>query len=546
MGKYLLYAVISGLLMGFAWPTNGWEVLIFVAWVPLLLSEHHIAKFSSYKYKGWRVFVVSFVAFFVWNIVATGWLYQSKNPDGSHSVFAVLVPVFMNALFMGLVFQTYYAFKKIMGTYWSFPYLILVWMCFEKLHLEWELSWPWLNLGNVFSEKIQWIQWYEYTGSFGGTLWVLVVNLLFFYTIRVFQASRQRKNLIKNSSLIAVVILFPILVSKLRFHFIDLRPIGQVKAILLQPAVDPYTEKYSLDSLRITQDLLEISQKSFQKKEALNADLIIAPETALPGSGQLNELNISRSKVIGEVQHFLKTYPKTSFITGVSTYREFSENDKPATAFFHPYNLKWVDFYNSVLQLNATPPLQIYHKSKLVPGAEIFPYKSLLQPLLGNLMLDFGGVSITLGTENDRKVFRNPYNKAVIAPIVCYESIYGEFVARYVQLGANILSVSTNDSWWGVSQGHKQLMSYARLRAIETRRDILRSANSGVSTHINYKGEVIKQMPYLQKGALITEPKLYDGQTFYVKYGDLLVRFSLLLLGVFWAIGCSKIILGKK
>ena len=65
-------------------------------------------------------------------------------------------------------------------------------MAFEKFHLYWDFSWPWLNLGNVFSEDILWVQWYEYTGAFGGTLWVLIVNLI---GLRYFKRYQSGENL---------------------------------------------------------------------------------------------------------------------------------------------------------------------------------------------------------------------------------------------------------------------------------------------------------------------------------------------------------------
>ena len=118
-----------------------------------------------------------------------------------------------------------------------------------------------------------------------------------------------------------------------------------------------------------------------------------------------------------------------------------------------------------------------------------------------------------------------------MAPIICYESIYGEFVTDYVNKGANFLAIMTNDSWWGVTQGHKQLLSYAKLRAIETRREIARAANSGISAHIDARGEIVEDTFYGDKTALYAKIKLYDTKTFYVKSGDLLTRFSIFVLG---------------
>jgi apolipoprotein N-acyltransferase len=190
-----------------------------------------------------------------------------------------------------------------------------------------------------------------------------------------------------------------------------------------------------------------------------------------------------------------------------------------------------VSSYNTAIQLVPNQKVQAYHKGKLVPGVEIFPYMNVLKPLLGDAMLNLGGTVASLGTDKERVAFSNPYNKGKLAPIICYESIYGEFVTDYVKKGANFLGIMTNDSWWGVTEGHKQLLSYAKLRAIETRREIARAANSGISAHINAKGEITADTFYGDQTALFAKVNLYDTMTFYSRAGDLLSRFSIFALG---------------
>ncbi len=153
------------------------------------------------------------------------------------------------------------------------------------------------------------------------------------------------------------------------------------------------------------------------------------------------------------------------------------------------------------------------------------PYKAFLAPLIGEFLLDFGGTIATRGTQAYRTVFTNS-NGIKTAPVVCYESIYGAYTTEYVRNGAQFLSIVTNDAWWGNTQGHQQLLSYARLRAIENRRDIARSANTGISAFINARGEVTQQIAYEKQGALTGKVKLYDHLTFYSIYGDYLARWA--------------------
>ena len=171
-------------------------------------------------------------------------------------------------------------------------------------------------------------------------------------------------------------------------------------------------------------------------------------------------------------------------------------------------------------------PIEIYHKSKLVVGVETMPYKSTIEPLLGNLLLNMGGTMSSRATQAYRSVFTHPKKGTITAPIICYESIYGAFVTEYVQKGAQFLSIITNDAWWGNTPGHKQLLSLARLRAIENRRAIARSANTGISTFISPKGELLEQLPYNKKGALVAKVPLHEGLTFYTIYGDFIARWA--------------------
>ena len=165
--KSILLSIISGLLLGLAWPTYGITAFIFIAFIPLL----HVAKYNN-KFSI-KIFLCFYLTFLIWNIIATSWLYYA-------SLGGVLFAVLVNSLLMTIVFSLFFIVSKKINSKLSLIFLVSFWLCFEKFHLMWDFSWPWLNIGNVFSEKTEWIQWYEYTGSFGGTLWVLLTNILIY------------------------------------------------------------------------------------------------------------------------------------------------------------------------------------------------------------------------------------------------------------------------------------------------------------------------------------------------------------------------------
>lgn len=525
--KYVLLTLISAMLLSVSWPTYGVPFFIFFALVPLLMMEHGVSKFSDYNRKSWVVFGLSYLCFVIWNVVTTGWLYGSKNPDGSHSMMAVVFPVLVNSFLYSLVFQCYHWYKNAQGTYWGLGFLIAIWMSFEKFHLGWELTWPWLNLGNVFSDYPKLIQWYDTLGATGGSFWILLINVLIFYTVRIWEAGRKRKELIKNSSIVAALIIIPMIISVVKYNQFDEKPIGSVNVLMLQPDLDPYAEKYTQDSLTIENDLLSLAERNSKTK----IDYYIAPETALPGRGSISETAFEKSVILNNLKGFLTKHPGSVFATGISSHRFFTNDNNLPKEAYQIHTGLWVESFNSAVQVIPNQKVEVYHKGKLVPGVEIFPYMNYLKPLLGDAMINLGGTVASLGTDKERVAFSNPFNKGKIAPIICYESIYGEFTGEYVKKGANFLAIMTNDSWWGVTEGHKQLLSYAKLRAIETRREIARAANSGISAHINAKGEIMEDTFYGDKTALFSKINLYDGMTFYTRSGDLLSRFSIFALG---------------
>lgn len=530
--KYVILSLFSALLLSISWPTYGIPFFIFFALVPLLIMEHDISKFSKIKNKGSLIFALSYLCFVIWNIVTTGWLYGSKNPDGSHSILAVAIPVVVNSLLYSIVFQLYHWYKKIQGTYFGLVFLVAIWMAFEKFHLSWELTWPWLNLGNVFADYPKLIQWYDTLGATGGSFWILLINVYAFYTLRIWEAGRKRNSLIINTVILVGGIALPMVISTMKYQNFGEKPIGSVNVLMLQPDLDPYNEKYSKDSLTILNELLTLAQENSPKVNQPNPiDYYIGPETSIPGYGSISESGFEQSTLLNTMKGFLAQHPRSIFTTGISSHQFYKNPAQKSETAYQTADGTFVDSYNSAVQIIPNQKVQVYHKGKLVPGVEIFPYIHVLKPILGDAMLNLGGTIASLGIDKERKVFSNPYNKGKIAPVICYESIYGEYVTEYVKNGANFLGIMTNDSWWGVTQGHQQLMAYAKLRAIETRREIARSANSGISAHINARGDVMADTLYGDQTALFAKVNLYDKMTFYTRAGDLLTRISIFVLG---------------
>ena len=174
--RKLFLALLSGLLLAFSWPSIGFFPLAFIAFTPLLILE----KDSE---NGKQVFFNSFLAFFIFNAITTYWVYHA-------TAFGAIVAFLMNTSLMSLAFWLYHKVKKITSIRLGYLSFIVIWLSIEYLHLNWDLSWPWLTIGNVFANSPLLVQWYELTGFLGGSLWVILINLLLF---ELYQKKNKQK-----------------------------------------------------------------------------------------------------------------------------------------------------------------------------------------------------------------------------------------------------------------------------------------------------------------------------------------------------------------
>lgn len=524
----LLLSVLSGLLLFAAWPVSPLTFLIFFAFVPLLWLERQAT--SQKKFFGW-----TYLTLLIWNGSTTWWVLNSTVPGGVSAILA-------NSLLMCLPWIGYYNVKRKRGEKTGYVALILFWMTFEYIHLNWELSWPWLTLGNVFASHPGWVQWYEVTGTSGGSLWILLINILVFGLLR---RMLQDKSPAASSSspirfyalTIGVLLIVPLALSRLLTPP-DTRTGQEVSGkniVLVQPNVDPYDEKFVAGKEEAQlQKLIRLSESQIDS----NTALVVWPETAVPV--RINEDEIKLNYFMAPVWDFLKRHPSVNLLTGIEGFRFFDEQDKTPYSFRVPESNKYADSYNSAALMDSSH-FRIYHKSKLVPGVETLPsFLKFMSPLFEK----FGGTTGGYARQSERTVLSTYNNTYHIAPAVCYESIYGEFMSAYVHHGANLIVVITNDGWWGNTPGYRQHENYARLRAIETRCWVARSANTGISCFIDPSGKVTDPQPWDQTAVIKkTIPVTDSSQTFYVKYGDILSKGAsavTILLIIGWLITLVK------
>jgi len=518
-------ALLSAFLLWFAWPPIPFSsAILLIALVPILIATDNIIK-SEVKKKGKLIFQTTFLCFFAWNTASIYWVFNSLDSAMPTWVAALisLIPFGLGAVLMTLAFWLYYRMRLITSRIWAHTGLICFWIGYEYLHQSWDLAFPWMNLGNGFASTHQLVQWYEYTGVYGGTLWILLTNILFFEIWISLKAGTLKLN--RNRLIIpaATLVIFPIAIS-LSIYFNYTEKSNPANIVVVQPNIDPYKKFGSMPASEQIVRLIHLSDSLGQS----NTEYFIWPETAI--SQATEEKTFREDENFKTIQSFLNKYKNSNLISGIESYSIY-DSAETLTARFNKNNGIYFDVFNAAVSIENSGTLQFYHKSKLVPGVEQTPFSNALS-FLKPAFAAFGGATGSYGKQDEPSVF---YSQSGIgsAPVICYESIWGEYVAEYIKKDAQFVAIMTNDGWWGNTSGKDQHFQYAKLRAIETRRWVARSANTGISGFINQRGDVVQQTKWWVQGSIKQDINLNGELSLYVRFGDYIAKCGTIGTGLF-------------
>ncbi|OQY05565.1 MAG: apolipoprotein N-acyltransferase [Bacteroidetes bacterium 4572_117] len=485
------FSLLSGVFFALSWNSYFPAISLFFAFAPLFYFQNQFKpRFIDY-------FNVAFISFVIFHLGTVWWIYKSSIPG----FFAVII---LNSLFMALALSLHYLVTIRFGKHIGYLSFIGFWLTFEFLHYHWEISWPFMNLGNWLGQIPEWVQWYEYTGILGGTLWILLVNIFLYEAVKHMIKDR------KGIYVLLLIISILLLIIPIYFSY-NLKPkktknSKPIQILIIQPNIDPYTEKYK--PILFEQQINE--QINLMKKNASpKTQLVIFPETSFPLYIDKDSLPTNKN-----IQNIRSNKPNLNIILGLFTY---GINNADTT------------YYNTAICLNPDEGHASYQKSKLVPAVERTPFSGYFK-FLKHWNVNFGGINSTLGTSRHREVFKT--KDVNIAPVICYESVYGEFTSEFVRNGADLIAVITNDAWWDGKTSYEQILMHSQLRAIETRRQIVRSANSGISCLIAETGAVIENLQKNKKATLSVSAQKKHILTFYVKYGDFIGLYSLYISAI--------------
>jgi apolipoprotein N-acyltransferase len=488
-----ILSMTGGLLSALAWFPSCNGLILLVLFIPLfLITRTQIDEKNRYGER--LMFIKLLPGFAMFNIVSIAWIRIAGIP-------LLITAITANTFLMTFTFWLAWLVKRRAGPVTGNAAFIVFWLTMEYLtnHVSWFS--PWLNLGNGLAKNSSLIQWYEFTGAAGGTLWILITNMVLASLI----ASIKPANIIRKITVIAATAIPLILIPPaLSLHIgrrVTESSSSPIEVAVIQPNIDPYSEKFDSPTADQIQKILTLAESTITSLTRW----IVIPETTIAETIILNGADTNRH--IASITAFLQNHPDALFIAGAVT--SSGENS----------------LHNSAILISAGGAGDIYHKSKLVPGIEgsLTGIISVLQYLFP----DLGGTAGGYTGQKTPTLLHAPDGSAAAAPVICFESAFGGYVAQFVRQGASFLAIITNDGWWKGTMGYYQHLNFSRLRAIENRRPVVRTANTGVSAIIDIKGNITESVSWYTEGTILSTITPGNRLTFYTRNGDLIMRIAL-------------------
>lgn len=525
--KDRLLLILSGILLGISFPPFPFPftILMLVGLVPYLIvieRRKELIQINSATY----------LMGFVFGLITIYWVGSWQKEADTFLMISGGLLLFVNPVFFLIPSTLLYFSRKIFPSKVTLFLLPLFWVSYEYAYMLTDLSFPWLTLGNGLPHFISFIQIADIIGTLGLSFLVVLINVLIYKGISYYSTKRKRS--IINFALGIFLIVITLVYGAVRLNTFKISD-STVRVGLVQPNLDPW-EKWSGGNVdELTHMYLDMSRPAVHK----GARLIVWPETALP----VFLLSGIYSNSLDSIYNFVEQN-NIYLLTGMPDirYDEKGPNLPPDSKFSEEGGF-YYRTYNAIFLFSpGTREIQRYGKMKLVPFGERVPFADTF-PFLGNIIK--WGVGITgWNVGKDTLVFnlplktvnKNESDTLKLSGLVCYESIYPDFVASFVQKGAQLITVVTNDSWYGNSSGPYQHKEMSVLRAVENRRAVMRAANGGISCVIDPLGRTVVQSKMFTKDVIVRDVPVETGETIYTSIHPVIPVlssvFSLWLIGI--------------
>ena len=513
-GRLLHYAlsVLSGAMMGFSFPPSQLGILAIFGLVPILIV---MSDFQRIK-PALRYIYISMMVF---HLITLNWTGGYAHGNDIYMMIAGGVTMLVHPFFYFLPFGAYLYIKKYLGegiALSSFPF---VWIAYEYSHSLSEWSFPWITIGNSQTYDISAIQYISFTGVYGISFWILILNAIAFVLYSGLANGRFKPLSWKSFVLLGI---FAAVFFAPRWYGADVHAKAQeeiqlptITVGIIQPNIDPW-EKWRRNGFDVARTYLEKTRELLRDK-SVRPDVVLWPETAIPEFLLLP----SRQNLLDTIRNELDRLD-VSVLTGVqhAVYYEDSTLAPPSAK--RSITGQRYDVFNAAAFVQpGTSEIPWYGKMKMVPIAERVPYADAFY------FMDFlrwgvgvGGWQIGPG----QVLFTEKRTGTKFATLICYESTYPGFVASFVRKGAEFISIITIDSWWGRMSGAFQHQRYAVLRAIENRRWIARCALGGISGFIDPRGYEYDNTELFSQAILQRTIERRTDLSWYSEHGDVFAQ----------------------
>ena len=484
--SFLFVPFVCGLISTLSLPPYNFFYLNFISFPFLLLfylSLEIKKSFSSFLY-GWIFGFSYFVSNIYWiaNSLTVEEIFRPLIP------FAItIIPLFLG-IFYGVSFLIFFYFKpkKKIKSIFLFS---LIFSFIEYLRGHVFGGFPWNLISFSLVEITQFIQILSYVGTY--SLNLLVITIFLVPAVIFFDESSRAK-------LSVIFLAVALIVSNLIFGELVLNKHNKTSSTPMNFIIKIISPKINLkrffdgtDPSLVIKDLAELG--NIDNRDAV----YIYPEGILP-SINLNEIE--------DYSSIFKNYFQNNhkIIVGITRIKE-------------------TEIFNSMALLdNNLKLISVYDKNKLVPFGEFLPFE--------NFFKKYGFKKITQGYQSFSSAEDRDFisvNDTRFLPLICYEIIYSGSLLKNSDSYDFIINIS-EDGWFGESIGLDQHFYHSVFRSIEEGKNIIRSANNGISAYIDSKGQIIRKMESTQKGVVEIDSYKKGSKTIFSSFGNKIFFYFLI------------------
>ena len=524
IGKISL-CILSGVMLGFAFPPSHFGILACFGLIPLLVVLDDVNRIKS-------ALGYVYVAMLVFHIITLNWTGGYAHMNDPYMMIAGAVTMTVHPLFYFLPFGAFLFIRIHAGKNLALVALPFLWVAYEYSHTLSEWSFPWITLGNSQSYDLAHIQFIEYTGVIGLSLWILILNVLGFCLYKSMLVNgvtlRSRLNIVLSLTILLIYVLPTlhgrIVLSSAAQQSTIHNSQSEITVGMIQSNVDPW-EKWQRSGFETVNMYLRMTDSLVQNSSP-KPDIVLWPETAMPYyvlvPSNRATLNLTREKINEFGVPILFGLPQ-------AIYYDDTTKAPPSAKRIQSTGERYDAFNATAFIQPGVEEIPWYGKMKMVPIAERVPYADAFY------FFDFLRWGVGIGgwqIGRDTVIFQEKKTGARFCSLICYESVYPEFVAFFVKKGAEFITIVTIDSWWDHMSGAYQHHQYAIFRAIENRRWIARCAVGGFSSYIDPYGNVYDKTGLFTQATLSRTIGRRTELTFYTKHGDWLAKICSLISGV--------------